>query len=355
MNGIAKLWITLVRLGLVSTGAFAAACDSSNSEVPDDGSSGTGGSTTGGTTTGGSTTGGSATGGSSSGGDGGTPATGGRAGSSSTGGSMQGGSGGDGACTSRTSATLGTHMLLNVTWPNTLATSAGSGVVHIWDMRRIDVDGTEFTGEVVACGNVLPPVSLSVLAGGGDFQIEIPDASWDLPAMPSFPDTGSIAGFTAGSAFATDAQTALIGLLLDPPTASWPSSADAVMDTDHDGDMKPGITSAPRTDMGYVRPPTSIAGQGGDVADEVYLVTRLTVALDGEFTSCTDLEGTAMVTQFDNHVVGCHVFEGEDCDDGQASFIDSNRTIFEVTGATFESKLLGESATCADVRTELPP
>jgi hypothetical protein len=355
MNGMVALWMTIVRLGLGGTAAAVVGCNASNSEVPDDGSSGTSGSATGGSSAaGGTSAGGGGSGGSpGTGGHSGSSATGGQAGSVSSGGSTQGGTGGDGACPSRTNLTVGTHMMLNVTWPSTLATSAGSGVVHIWEMRRIDVSGTNYTGDIVACGNVLPPVKLSALAGGGSFQIEIPDESWDLPTMPAFPTTGTIAGFSAGSAFTGDAQTALIGLTLEPPDGDWPSVG-AITSADHDGDMKPGITSFPRTDMGFVRPPTSIAGQVGDVADEIYLVTRLTAGLSGSFTSCTDLEGTAEVTQFDNHVVGCNVFEGETCDDGQADFIDANRTIFEVADATFESKLLGDAATCADVRAALP-
>ena len=343
MDGISKLLNALLRLSFVAMSAFASACESSDSEVfADDGAGGTGGATSSGGSSGSS----SATGGSaaSGGGAGGTAATGG----------TQGGAGGSGPCESRTSVTLGTRMILNVTWRNTLATVGGDGVVHIWDMRRIAVGGTDYTGEVVACGIVLPPVSLSTLAGGGRFRIEIPDATWDLPSVPTFPLVGTVSGFTAGSAFAADPQTALVGLTLDPPTSPWPSSPSAISDADHDGDTKPGITSVPDMSMEFVLPPTSILGQDGDVADEVYLVTRVTAALAGEFTSCTDIEGTAMVDQFDNHVVGCHVFEGASCDDTQTNFVDANRTIYEVTSATFTSKVLDDSATCADVRAALP-
>ena len=351
MHSISKFWIVLGPLSLLGTGVFAAACDSSDSETA---SGGTGGSS-GSSATGGSSTGGSSTSGGSS--AGGTSGAGGNAGSSS-GGGAQGGSGGDGGedtCPSLSGLTLATHVTLNVSWPSSLAVTGGEGVVHVWDLRRIDVSGTDFTSETQPCGTMLPPLSLSTIAGGGQSLLEVPAATWDLASMPRIDGGGTLSGFSPGSSFVTEPQTTLIGHMMTDPNGPWPDDAGEIVPVDHDADTNDGITSIPRTDGDFVRPPTSIIGQSGDVADQVYLVTRTTFAHEGEFTSCTEIEGTTMISAFDNHVVGCHVFDGDECSESQADFIDSNRTVYEVTSATFQSTVLDDSVTCVDVRAALPP
>jgi hypothetical protein len=57
---------------------------------------------------------------------------------------------------------------------------------------------------------------------------------------------------------------------------------------------------------------------------------------------------------FDNHVVGCHIAGGSNCQPADVSFVDQNRTIYEVTSATAQSKILPDNSTCAAVRAALP-
>lgn len=92
-------------------------------------------------------------------------------------------------------------------------------------------------------------------------------------------------------------------------------------------------------------------------------------------TSCTAGTGTAKITLFDNHVVGCHAnatstdgdlsFTGPAgaCDSSQVNFVDGSRTIYgtsqststpispsnPVTG-TVTVQQLSAGATCAQVR-----
>jgi hypothetical protein len=231
----------------------------------------------------------------------------------------------------------------------------GVGVVHVWDLRRIEVNGADFTSETQPCGTMLPPLSLSTIAGGGQSLLEVPAATWDLPSMPKIDGGGTLRGFAPGASFVTEVQTTLIGHTMAEPNGPWPDDPGEITQVDHDADSNDGVTSIPRTDGDFVRPPTSILGQSGAVADQVYLVTRTAFAHEGAFTSCTDIEGTTMISTFDNHVVGCHVFEGDVCSAGQADFIDSNRTVYEVMSATFQSKVLDDSVTCADARAALPP
>jgi hypothetical protein len=55
-----------------------------------------------------------------------------------------------------------------------------------------------------------------------------------------------------------------------------------------------------------------------------------------------------------NHVVGCHVMGASDCMPADINFIDTNRAIYEITGATAQTKVVADTATCADVRAALP-
>jgi hypothetical protein len=269
-------------------------------------------------------------------------------------GGQSSGDAGSGGCGPKSKLTLATHIVMNITWPDTLATTKGSGQFHLWNVTRYDVNGNALTGETRPCGSVLPPLNLSLLAGSGKALIEIPETIWDLETMPKFPTSATLAGWTAGSKFVSDATSALVGLTMATPTAAWPAKGNQIMAVDHDGDSKPGIKGIPKTDGGFVRTPTSIAGQGGPLADQVYLVTRTAVSLDGAMTSCEDQKGVAKVMFFDNHVVGCHVFNGDECTAAEADFIDSNRTIYTVTDASYTSKFMSESATCAEVRAALP-
>jgi hypothetical protein len=59
-------------------------------------------------------------------------------------------------------------------------------------------------------------------------------------------------------------------------------------------------------------------------------------------------------THFDNHVMGCHVMGGQECTAAEATFVDNNRTIFQVSSATNQIKIVPDNATCADVRAALP-
>jgi hypothetical protein len=129
-----------------------------------------------------------------------------------------------------------------------------------------------------------------------------------------------------------------------------------IMGSDAEGDSKPGITGNAKTGGGYVYPPTAI-GLGGlaPAADKVYIASRTVLQLNGKTTTCEDQSGTAVAKFFDNHVIGCHVFNGADCTADQIKFVDDSRTVYVPTApGTFVAKKVADTATCADVRTALP-
>jgi hypothetical protein len=304
------------RTALAALLALVGACSSSNSEVAPDGAAGAGGG----------------------------------AGTAGTAGA--GGTGG-GACTPRTTYAEASHLIVNVTWPAGTASMRGEGQVHLWGKVVFTASGNTLSGTLQACGIVLPPTTLTALGGGGMIQIEVPTAAWDAPSMPRFQVDGTQTGWNVGAAL-TYSYAALVGFTSDnPTTAPWPSSSTGItMTNDAEGDMNAGLTAVPRGGNGYTLPPTSILQLSR--ADEVYIVTRQVTAASLARTACDEASGTATFAHFNNHVVGCHVMGGGDCSPTEVNFIDQNRTIYEITSATAQTKLVAETATCADVRTALP-
>jgi hypothetical protein len=119
------------------------------------------------------------------------------------------------------------------------------------------------------------------------------------------------------------------------------------------------MTATPLSGNGYVLPPTAVGLIGSaPAADRVYIVSRNRVAIKGAWTSCSELSGTATVSLFDNHVVGCRISDGSACTtdaaNTQADFIDQNRTVYTQGAATFVAKKLANTATCQDALAALP-
>jgi hypothetical protein len=323
-------------------------------------SSTTGDTTTSSTSGGGATTSGGGSGGASTSGSAGSTGMGGAGtGGSGTGGSGAGGSGM--ACSALTSVTLGVHVIMDVTWTgDNIKTKPGSGKVHIWNKSKLNINGTMVSGdETAACGSTLPEFELGtiggVVVGGTKVQVIIPDAIWDTPTMPKFHSQGTLSAWAVGGQADLDPTVALVGVKMANPMGPWPTAAaiNMAMDAvDADGDMKPGFTATSRNDSPYTNPPT--ATLGGAKADKLYLATRTVIALHGKLTSCEDISGTANVTMFDNHVVGCHVLNAMDCNASQSDFVDSSRTIYTPTGATFTAKKIPDGSNCAAVRAALP-
>jgi hypothetical protein len=308
---------------LAASLALAGACgSSSNSEVNPDGAAGATGAA--GTT--------------------GTAGTTGAAGTTGTGGA---------ACAPRATFAEASHLIVNVSWDPGTASMGGSGQVHLWGKVVFTASGNTLTGTLQACGITLPPTSLTALGGGGMIQIEVPRAAWDAPSMPRFQVDGTQTGWNVGSTLSYS-YAALVGFdIANPTTAPWPAQyTDITMTNDAEGDMNVGLTAVPRSGGGFTLPPTSILQLSR--ADELYIVTRQVTTATLTRTACDQTSGSATLMHFNNHVVGCHVSGGDDCSSSAINFIDQNRTIYEVVSATAQTKIVAETATCADVRAALP-
>ncbi|MBK8255466.1 MAG: hypothetical protein IPK82_22745 [Polyangiaceae bacterium] len=290
-----------------------------------------------------------------SGGEGGAGASGGSGGS---GGSGATGTGGSAECPSQASGTAANHIIVKISWPETIGLEAGEGEMHIWTKASLTFNGNDVTGTAEPCGSVIPELIKTSLAGGGKVQTVIPDEVWDAATMPAFDVQGAISGFNVGATISMDPIASTVGLTMtDPANDPWPAEASQVMTADHDGDGKPGIKAIPRTDGELTAPPLDLNGAldpNGPRADEVYVVTRTKIQLEGTRDSCTSAKGTAKVTNIDSHVVGCHVKGGSDCTQDQSDFIDANQPKYTILSATYEMVQVPADATCADVRAALP-
>jgi hypothetical protein len=266
------------------------------------------------------------------------------------GGMLAAGSGGTSGAggTCPTQYTTASHIVLNVTWDGSLAINSGSGKVDIWTKSKFVDNGTTATVESVSCGSVLPVIQETGIAGGKKVLPEIPTAAWDNANMPKFAGTST----KSGNTLTLSSGVGLVGLTMTNPTAAWPS-ATAITSADHDGDTKPGITAVPRDSGEYQAPPTSLSKT--NFADKLYLATRNVMTMTATVAGCPQTyTGTANVTKFENHVIGCHVKGGGECNSTQAGFVDDNRTVYKVGTATFTSKVVSDNATCSEVRAALP-
>jgi hypothetical protein len=288
---------------------------------------------------------------------GGSGAQTGNSGSPSTGGGDDGGSGA-GECPAKESWTEAMHVVIQVTWPATLAAAAGSGKAELWSRTKVKANGNDLSGEVDACGLVLPETVFSaagaLATGGKKFAVDAPDSVWEGKHVPVTTFSGTQSGYAMGSTI-QQASVALQGVTLADPKAAWPASGTDLETFDFDDDTFPGWTAVARNGGGYVLPPTAIGLVGSAPStDKVYTASRATVALNGKRTACDAHSGPADAS-IDYHVVGCHIMAGDkQCDAAQTDFQDQQRMVYVSGSATYEAKTVPDAATCADVRAAFP-
>lgn len=260
---------------------------------------------------------------------------------------------GGGPCPPRTTYTEASHLIVNVSWPAGIASMRGDGQLHVWGKVVYTASGNTLNGMLQACGISLPPTTLTALGGGGMIQIDVPNDKWEAPSMPRFQVDGTQTAWDIGATL-NFGYVALIGFTMaDAATAPWPSSYTGIANTnDAEGDMHVGLTAVPRSGTGFTLPPTSILQTSR--ADQLYIVIRQVTSATLTRTACDQASGSATFAFLNNHVVGCHVMGGSDCMPADINFIDQNRAIYEITGATAQTKVVADTATCADVRAALP-
>ena len=299
----------------------------------------------------------------------------------------------DGGCAAVAQSWIATMVTVPVSWPAAVTsgitvTNAGTGNVVLVTLSNEMSGATagSFTGAARTCATAVPAVQFSATGaslGGipsgdtGFLSVSLPDSLWDKIGRTS-PLDGSSTGLNPGATVTTDPSVALFGLASTSSFANastaWPAActtnctpagpfktsdldtgADGgANDGDDDGDGNPGVTAIPVKMLSgkddYVLPPVSV---GGPTANQVFIVTRTALAVATTRLDCYTASGTATVTAFDDHVVGCHLSAGGNCNSTQTSFLDSNRVVYTLTGgATVKTKVImgNASPSCADAR-----
>jgi len=261
-------------------------------------------------------------------------------------------------CPTMAMGTAGTHIVADVSWSATTGVIAGEGKLHIWTRSTMAFDGNDVSAMVSPCGSEVPEVERSALLGGGLVKLEVPNTVWDSPDMPKFNASGSISGFNPGATIMMDPVANVVGATMtDPMGGAWPASGQELTGVDHDGNGFGGITSKPKATPPYTLPPVDLIGAiipTGERADQLYIATRSIIELSGTRSSCEAASGTADISRFDTHVIGCHLKSGGQCSPAQAGFVDENRMLYQIDGATYTMKRVDNGASCADVRAALP-
>jgi hypothetical protein len=248
--------------------------------------------------------------------------------------------------------TYASHVKAQVSWPGNLALQGGRGTLHIWMKATLSFQGNTITGTAFPCGNEIPDIQTTFVGGSKNLGTTVPSRVWDAPAMPQVPVTGVQTGPDVGSTLSIHRSITLIGLTMKNPAGNWPASYLEISQVDSDGDGKPGITLLARTGPHFQLPKLGILTSAR--ADKIYVASRTILTLSGKRDSCDTVSGPAVVERFDNHVVGCHVQGGGDCDADQTGFLDDNRVVYTMRAATFRSVKVAPSATCEDVRAAVP-
>ncbi len=296
----------------------------------------------------------------------------------------------DGGCTPIAQSYVATLVTVPVSWPaattdGIMISNAGTGDVQIVLLTTETTPtgaGTQtFTGTSRTCATTLPAIQLNSQATGlisgfpkgdkGFLEISLPDvALWDKITKVSNV-MGSNTGWNPGSTTTTNASVAAFGFSpsssYNMAATAWPAACKtnctpngsfmASDIADDDGDMNPGITAVAVSMItgtnDYLLPPTALGSTVS--ADKIYTVSRTELSVTTTRLDCMNGSGTATVSLFDNHVIGCHLSgDAGACDSAQTSFLDSNRVVYKLTGgATVKTKQITSTTTpsCADART----
>ncbi len=243
---------------------------------------------------------------------------------------------------------------LQVTWPGTLTLAAGSGTIGFWVIVKGTQSGNSIPVTMLPCGITVPDFQSSPAGGNEPYGLTFPNALFDHapPYLPTVNTTVTLGGSSPGSMYSVPAVAFLVGLsMTNPTTDAWPSTPEMVTGVDMDQDTKAGVTVPYKSGGTYDLVPLNISKSAR--SDKAYLAARFASSFSGTIAApgCTSITGTATVTHFDTHVIGCDVSGGGgDCNSTQSDFADSNKPAYAVGSATISLAKIANSATCSDVR-----
>jgi hypothetical protein len=268
-----------------------------------------------------------------------------------------------GMCAPSASGVFAIKTVVDVWWQDDAVpplVDPGRDVITVYLMGRLDGVCADGKGEGImkGCGTELPPFKSD--ANCDVFQIQFPDALWDSDKMPTFKTGGMTTGFEPGGMLNILTTTALIGIELMDPEATWPTpqqtgtlACKAGMGDkcypDHDGDGKPGISIT----MGKIGQTYSMGNCGGFMLDFVYrgapldalnaladdsvradklqIGIRTKLAGGGEIAAdCKSGVGDSTADFLDSRVFDCTKTDGMPCELAEAGFVDEQAPTYNI-------------------------
>jgi hypothetical protein len=248
-------------------------------------------------------------------------------------------------------------LSLQVTWPSSLTLAAGSGTLGFWVIVKGTQSGNTIPVTMVPCEITIPDFQSSAAGGNEPYGLTFPNSLFDhTPSsyLPTTSATVALGGTSPGSTYSVPAVAFLVGLsMTNPTTDAWPSTPEMVTQVDMDEDTKPGVTAPYKSGAPYDFVPVNLSKSAR--SDEAYLASRLAASFSGTISAgCTSISGTATVTHFDTHIVGCELSGGAgDCAQADSDFTDSNKPAYAAGSATLSLVKIPDAGTCADVRAAL--
>ncbi len=286
----------------------------------------------------------------------------------------------DGGCSAVSSETLAIHVKLDVSWAASVGLDSSTGrTIDLWYILALDYSGPSLSGSGKACGMTLPSIPLEPTLGNEQVDYSFADDTiWDKHTIFPFTVTGTQNGTSTGNSFSTAPAPAIAGIATTSTYASltttWPTpnAQSATLNSypqftasdlsDDDGDQAPGLTLSASNASPYSYMPTNVDYMS-DFASSVDFVFREKFSLSGTRGSCGSATGTASVSVFEDHVVGCVDAAGsitKNCvnytsvSTAGPGYVDLNRPEYVPGSATFTAARVASTASCAAVRAATP-
>lgn len=270
---------------------------------------------------------------------------------------------GDGDDTAGGCDLTGTYAMeadIDVTWMGTSIVvvpilDSGNGKLRITTKLEIARAGDRYLGRVRACSTETPDFSSSTV--GERYAVRFPEELWDGPDMPEWELPIQTDCNEAGCALKTETLHAVLGVDLQTPEGTWPTTwrDPRLQYRDHDGDGQPGLTVNALNVGGYTYPPVVLIPTVRAV--QLMLAIRVTTAFDGTIASCDRFEGNGPGTAVETRAASCRQDDGNPCgtidtpfSTSAGTFLDENLPKWVVKQAKWTVVRLKDDATCADVR-----
>jgi hypothetical protein len=244
---------------------------------------------------------------------------------------------------------------VQLSWASSLTLAAGSGTLQFWVIVKGTQSGNSVPVTMVPCEIAVPDFQSSAVAGNEPYGVTFANTLFDHTPqyLPTTSATVALGGSSPGSTYTMPTIAFLLGAsMTNPTTDPWPATPEAVTEVDMDQDGHVGVTQPYKTGGTYDLVPLDI--MKSERGDKNYLAARLVASFTGTLSSCTNMAGSADVTNFDTHIIGCDISgDAGTCSSTQSDFVDSNRPAYTVSSASISLVKVANTAVCSDVRAAL--